>query len=474
MQITVYSGFSKRVNSTKRPSGGRVIDNVRLKNQTNIKSPVFELDTLDFNINYVQAFGNYYYCDVNNLDGHRSELICKIDRHATFKNQIGAYKGLIEYCSNSEILTITDPRNTPTAEMIHAHTDLAWSAGSASFNETGTYILAFMSDKSGGSGLVKYAAFDWYALSQFAAEFFSQSIIDELVKQFTNPTDALVSLMWIPISYSDVPGTVTSNLTVGRESITLSDSQCKVISDRTLSLESSAVVSLVWPSLPYTFNIRNTYIAKAPYTTMELFLPFVGNVPLSDDLIAWLDSGFKITGAIDILTGDVVYIIWIGSEKAAIFNGNCATQMPIGSASYNAFGVVSGAMTVVGGLATAAGVAFTGGAASVAIAGVGAAAGGAASAAKSAVVHTQINGSNSSAVGAVMGLSPRITIYTSVAAETDITAYKSEQGLPYFKVDTVSKCGGYVKTHNASVSIPGDGEEQSAVNALMNEGFYYE
>ena len=474
MNITVYKNFSKRSNSTKRPTGGTVIQNVLLKDQCSIKNPIFEINTLDFDINYVQTFGNYYWCDVNNLDGHRSELVCKIDNMATFKTQIGAYTGLIKYASSSDRVDITDPRNSPTVEMIHAHTDIAWAAGSDSFNTTGTYILAFLSDKSGGSGLVKYAAFDWYGLSQFAAEFFSQNIIDELVKQFTNPTDALVSLIWLPISYNDVPGTVTSNLTVGRESITLSDSQCKIISDRKMPLESAAVVSLSWPLYPYTFSIRQTYLAKSPYSTIELFLPFVGNVPLSDDLIAYLDTGFKITGAIDILTGDIVYVLWIGTEKTATFNGNCATHMPIGSASYNAFGVVGGAVTVVGGIAAAVGVLATGGAAATALAAGGAAAGGAASAVKSASVHTQINGSNSSAIAAEMGISPRITIFTSVAAEPEITNFKTAHGLPYCKVDTVSNLSGYVQCFDASVSIPGDGTEQEAVNAMMNSGFYYE
>ena len=56
MQITVFKNFNKKVDSTKRPSGGTVIDNVRLKNETGIKNPVFELNTLDFDINYVYAF----------------------------------------------------------------------------------------------------------------------------------------------------------------------------------------------------------------------------------------------------------------------------------------------------------------------------------------------------------------------------------------------------------------------------------
>ena len=473
MQIKVWTGFSKRINSTKQPTGGTTVD-VYLKEECDIKSPHFILASPMYSINYVQAFGNYYFADVTNLDGHRCEINCTLDHLATFKSNISSYSGLVKYAASSTRKDITDPRNSPTVQMIHSHTDLAWTAGSASFNQTGTYILTYLSNQSGGSGLVKYAAMDWYALSQFAADFFTNTVIDELVKQFTNPTDALVSLHWLPIAYNDIPGSITSSLTVGNQAITLSDSQAKIITSRVLTLETSAVVALVWPGLPYDFNIRETYIAKAPYTTIELFLPFIGNVPLSDDLIAYLDTGFKLTGAIDILTGDLFYNAIIGSEKAAFFNGNCATHMPIASASYNAFGVVSGALTAVGGLAAAAGVVATGGGATPLIAAGASVVGGAASAAKSAVINTQINGSNSSAVGSYMGMAPRITIFTSVAAEPNITAYQSAHGLPYFQVATLSSLSGYIECADASVAIAGDGNEQSVVNGYLNSGFYLE
>ena len=90
MTIVTWSGFSKRVNSTKQPlAASGTQRTVLLKDGCDVKAPVFTLNTLDMSINYVNAFGNYYFAEVKNLDGHRSEIRCTLDHMATFKTQIG-------------------------------------------------------------------------------------------------------------------------------------------------------------------------------------------------------------------------------------------------------------------------------------------------------------------------------------------------------------------------------------------------
>ena len=46
--------------------------------------------------------------------------------------------------------------------------------------------------------------------------------------------------------------------------------------------------------------------------------------------------------------------------------------------------------------------------------------------------------------------------------------------MPYYEVANIGSLSGYVKCYDASVSIPGDGEEQDVVNGYLNSGFYYE
>ena len=472
MQIKIWSNFSKRVNSTKQPTGGTTVD-VLLKEQCDVLAPSFILNTLDFNINYVQAFGNYYFAQVINLDGHRSEIKCTLDHLATFKSQIGSYTGLIEYCSASSNVYITDPRNKPTLDLATNHNDFVWMSGKGLDASAGTFVLSFLSDQANSTGLVKYVAMDWYALSQFSYMLFSQSIADEVKKQFTNMTDALVSLYWIPIDINNLVGTTTSTFTVGKEPITLSDSSGKILTQRIHEIETGSTI-VAFPSAGVgAADIRNTYLAKPPYLTSELYLPFIGNVPMSEDLIACYNSGIKLKGAIDVFTGDIVYSLYINSERVATYNGNVATQLPIGSASYNAFSAITGSLTTVGGVGAAI-LGLSTGNVMMAAGGLASAAKGAMDTAKSVSVHTQINGTNSSAVAQTMGVTPTIINILAKPVVTDLLSYQTKHGMPYFKVDTVSACGGYVQTADASVSIPGDGAEQDTVNNYLNAGIYYE
>ena len=477
MQIKVFSGFSKRINSTKQPTGGTTVD-VLLKDACSILNPTFILNTLDFSINYVQAFGNYYFCDVRNLDGHRSELNCSLDHLATFKTQIAGYTGLVEYTSSSSNVKISDPRNMPTMEMGTSEAAFSWKSGQGLDASAGTFILSFLSDEASLGGICKYVALDWYGLSQFSYEFFSHGIVDEIQKQFNNTADALVSLMWLPLNYDDLPGTVTSTFTVGHQAITLSDSQGKIITNRVYDLDTNSPIDIVYPSYVNAPNlvVHDTYLELAPYMTAEMFLPYVGCVPFSDDIIGqYHASGYiTLTGSVDILTGDIVYLVKVAGHRISTFSGNIATHLPIGSASYNAFGVASGAVTVAGGVAGLLAGLATGGSATALMAAGGAILGGAASAAKSTSIHTQINGANSSAIGQKLGTTPMIILSGKKPINNNLLAYQAEQGMPYYQVATLGNLSGYIKCNAASVSIPGDGSEQNTVNGYLNSGFYYE
>ena len=473
MQIECFSGFSKRVNSTKQPTGTGTTFDVLLKDGADDINPVFELNTLDFSINRVKAFGRQYWSHVRNLDGHRSEIICKLDYLATYKTQIGAYTGLINYTSSSNKLTITDPRNVPTLRLNTAHTDFLWVSGKGLKADKGTFVLSFLSDQANSSGLVKYVAMDWYALSEFSQLLFTQNIADEIKKQFTNMTDALVSLMWLPVDIDDITGVTTSNFTVGSQAVTLTDSSGKIITNRILNLETGTTI-LAFPETSYgAGDIRGTYLAKPPYLTSEIYLPYIGIMEFPVDLQAYYNGSVYLKGAIDVFTGDILYTLYMNSEKIASYNGSCATHLPIGSASYNAFGAVGGGLVTVGGVGSAIGH-FAGGDVIGGLRSLGVAAGGMATAAKSVSVQTQISGSNSSALGQTQGTQIRVTNILSIPSETNLTAFQAAHGMPYYEVETIGNLSGYIQCADASVSIPGDGDEQAIVNGYLNNGFYYE
>ena len=99
--------------------------------------------------------------------------------------------------------------------------------------------------------------------------------------------------------------------------------------------------------------------------------------------------------------------------------------------------------------------------------------------AKSLSVDNIVVGANSSPLSLIhnKNISIDIHVQTPLHGATSIAqleAFRTDNGMPYFNRATISSLSGYIKCRNASVSIPGDGEEQSIVNNYLNSGFYYE
>lgn len=470
MQIKIWTNFSKRVNSTKQPTGGTTVD-VLLKNETDVLQPVFILNNLDFSINYCQAFGHYYFVQVTNLDGHRSELHCSLDHLATFKTQISGYRGLIEFTSSSSDVTITDPRNHPTLVKATKYTTI--SLAGFSFQDTvGCYIVGILSDTADGtSGVCSYYAMFPGQLQTLAQHLYDGNLWTALQNQIYGVNNAIVSCHWLPIPVTDISGT-SEKIHIGSEEL---DTYGKKISSRILGASSSPT-TIDYPISSDGAGASMNYLSAPPFATLECYLPFIGYVPLSDDLFA-SDKSIHMYCFVDVLTGDIVYQIWSAAGPIASFNGSCATKMPISSAAYDGIGVASGMVTAIGG---AAGTAIAAAAGAPLLA-VGAAAGAALSGAfsstiKSTQIQTMISGTNSSALGSKLGLVPVIIAIQSVPeiAEADLLSLQAAHGMPYYKVATISSLSGYVKCADASVSIPGDGAEQDTVNNYLNSGFYYE
>lgn len=474
MQITVYKNFSKRINSTKVPASGGISLNVVIKDYSNIESPSFTLtvSNIDQNsgflhINYVEAFDRKYFATCNVETSTSFSIDCTLDHLATFKSNIAGYTGLVEYTSASDDVTITDPRNKPTGLITATPTTVALSNNF--FTTEGSYIVGVLGvDTNGAGGLVSYYRMTAAILTNFMRDIYDQGFVARLVDQFQAVQDSLISVIWVPINGSDIGGSYEA-ISIGRETMGVSAYK---IGSRVIS-SSSGVTTVGYNTYSGGAGANLTYLEKEPYTTAELYLPFVGFVPVSVDLLAFTKS-IQVDCYVDILTGDIVYKVNYGGAWNTNYNGNLATKMPISSASYDGIGVASGALTAIGGAGATIAAIATGGTSAAIMGGLAATAGGGAMAAKSMQLHTMINGTNSSAVGVNLGSVPFIVIYQNIPEETTLTAYKSAHGMPYFKVATLSSLSGYIQCADASISIPGNGAEQSVVNGYLNSGFYLE
>lgn len=122
VSMTFYSGFSKRENSTKQPSGGTSYD-VVFKDAFSIIGGTVKLQVnFDTAKNYTAAkYGNNFYkvVDVVSTTNNIVEITLALDVLATYKSDIAWYTGLIERApSSSEINYIPDDTISNTGNMI--------------------------------------------------------------------------------------------------------------------------------------------------------------------------------------------------------------------------------------------------------------------------------------------------------------------------------------------------------------------
>lgn len=457
MQIKVWNNFSKRNNSTKQPSSntGNTID-VLIKESTSIESPSFILQLSDgFDVNYIQAFNHYYF--VNNttiLDNNHVQIDCTMDKLGTFKSEIQNTTARVIYSSSNYNLDLDDRRMFAEIDTIHA---IASTNSIDVLSSTGCYILGAMNGES--SGIVTYYALTGAQIINLSNTVLNDpNVFTQLKNQFLNPKDALVSCMWVPIAINSISGDA-KNVYLGALDTGIGGKR----------IYSRKIIKYYSLSPNFAQGVTN-YQKCEPYTTMSLFLPFVGIVPI-DYKRFYPSTSIAIKMTIDAVTGDVLYSVGGTYDFAEMsFSGNCATNIPLSSSTSNATGFIGGGLTAIGG-GIMAGIAIASGG-SLAPATLGAI-GGLATSIKSMEIKTQINGTSSSAIGIENGDAITIHTYTHALSD-DMTAYRNILGLPCGKTLKLSTLSGYVVCENASIDLSGHADDRNVINSFLNGGFYLE
>ena len=460
MQIKYWTSFSKRKNSTKQPTGGTQVD-VALKNPCSILNPTFETSSVPDNVNYVQAFGNYYFVtDVTHLTEQTIQITCAIDAMATAKSQIGSTTALVEYTSSSNKQTITDPRNMPTSEILNKYNDLG--ALSSIDMDKIEYIVGAASDEG-----VNYYSMTANDFKDLMKECFSTSIAQAIDANFFDLKNVVASAIVLPM----MP-------TVGLDDIEIQGHLLKAGVNKLTQAERHFVLyedtkDVYYPSDDIVGLSGQNYLDASPYTTGMLYLPFVGCVELDTATLASQKSVY-IKAVLDRATGDLVYKIGLDANNIiATYAGNCAATVPLTSNTINPTGAVGGVMSVIGGVAmTAAGAATKNPA--VIASGFTSELSGYSQMFQSLQHHTQTNGSLSSYVSGALGTHIIAEVITRKPANTDIKTYQTAFGLPFYEMAQISTLSGYVKCSGASVDLPGLDQIRDEVNGYLNSGFFYE
>jgi len=462
MKIKYWTGFSKRRNSTKQPTSGTDAD-VYLKDDTSILSPTFDCVGVPATVNYIYCadFGRYYYVsDITRAGKDRLLVKCEVDAMATAKSNIGSTSALVEYTSSSSEIRITDPRNKPLHSFEEVTTNLL-DLGSYGFSTSGCFVIAI----AGGVGGATYYVMSAAQLEDFYDKVLNFSFWNAIENQAFGYSDAILSCKWLPYTPA---GTLVNDIKICNQS---SYAEGWAIGSRLATItEASYTIGFYSNSLGYGTN----YLDFEPFSTGILYLPYVGAVPLDLGVVA-KSRQIRIKVAIDNYTGDIVYKLSNESgDFISSYQGNCSINVPLSSRSSNVLGATSSGISLIGGIVSTATAIATKGSSAAVAAGLGATATSAASLAQSLSVHTQVNGSVSSAVATELSRKIIATVITRKPSTTNLTDYQTTLGMPYFQVATISSLSGYVQCSDASVDCNLTPQEKDEINGYLNSGFYYE
>lgn len=197
----------------------------------------------------------------------------------------------------------------------------------------------------------------------------------------------------------------------------------------------------------------------SPFTSVKMFLPFIGIVPL--DVAYIMRSTISVKYTVDVLTGACVVNITVNRDGAGgvifTYAGSAIVSYPISSGSY--VGVISGALSIAAGIA---GTVASGGMTLPAVAG-------AVSGLSRAHTDIQHSGQFSGAAGAMGGKKPYLIIerpQTKLAVNVE-----DYEGKPANATLRIGDCVGFTRVIDAHLSIPNAyGSETTEILQLLKEG----
>lgn len=141
--------------------------------------------------------------------------------------------------------------------------------------------------------------------------------ISQLKKLFANPFDTIISLSLIPVT---IPSAGTTTVKIGNIDSGIS---VTIAGQQYVDVDCGYIdIAEYW----------GAYLDYAPYTKIELFLPFIGYKTLNVDEV--MRGKLYIKYRVDVLTGACVAFLYNDIAVLYQYVGNCSLQIPITSADY--------------------------------------------------------------------------------------------------------------------------------------------
>lgn len=282
-------------------------------------------------------------------------------------------------------------------------------------------------------------------IQSFGSWLWSSNIIDQITRMFNSPIDAVIALH--QIYCTPVRGS-SANIKCGYLDSGVASTY--TVANQYQTIDCGDV------------EIGEFYRTAVDYeaTKIELYLPFIGIVPLSASVV--MGSTLNVTYRIDVLTGTCLAQVKVSKQNSNAvmytFAGNCACQIPLTATTYT--GTVSALVnSVQAGLSFMMGDIITG-------------AGEVASAIRggvSGLSGTKKSGSLGANAGA-LGIRIPYVIITHPTVY-DAYLYNEQYGYPSNKTVTLGSVSGYTRVKDIHLSsIPCTDDELEMIESLLKEG----
>lgn len=446
-EIVLYH-FSKRKNSTKRPTGQGTEVPCLLKSATTFQNPTFILqrpmnDMLQFN--YAKWADHYYFVDsTTSINAGQTEISCTEDVLATYKNEIGNYSCFIERSSNQTTLA-NDTMYIPTNDWVLSTRNVSHKEKIMTSTYSQQYIIRVVSRTGVASYYINGDQLNNLLDYMYTESNFTDVITDAITKLMFDPFKYIVDLKWIPFVDSAFNNS-------NDEAIQLGFWDSGVTAKR---IDEDTVVNF-----SYSFAFDNPLYAitdfryySPSFSNYFIKLPFIGVVALNPYKI---DESVNALYQFDATSG--LCNVFLQSKKVvfASYQFQLSVPVQIGYASTNIAQLTTSAVSLV-----SAG--LQGNIAQGISSGIEA--GRSITAPEVSMLGTIGNISNI--------LNNQILEFNSYAC-TSINPDGASEGYADGTVRSISGLSGYIKCRNASIEISGFTGDQEAVNNYLNSGFYYE
>lgn len=472
MFILLFSNFSKKRNSTAQPTDSTgALTGCMLKESTSVENPTFVLKSNDFTINYVKAFGHYYFVDdIVSVRDNLIEVRCSMDVLATYKTEIGNYTALIERSDAHYDASYPDPAVSMKNEI---YTDVA-QADPAIYDDDGYFVLSVMNNIGSGTGFTAnyvLAKATLQRVAKFVNTDWGSAAADLLAwvkATFLKTANSIIDCIWLPVTSASLSGLNINWETMVIGTTPMSDSGGMISGGKMTG--ACIIDKSCSATIPHHYTTAGDFRRCAPYTVGKIFIPGYGYADFNP--LDFEPSGtVNIRTYIDVSTGDtVVYLSNSDGVLVSTYTFNIGVSCPVGHVGANVTETIGGV------LSTASNIAMFNRSAPNSIA---------ASIADYASAASMVN-TVASAAGATASYSGRkagramwanndkYAICIFAHATQAIDSMETTSGRPDMTERVISTCPGYVKCVNASIGISGMGGEKEAVNNYLNSGFYYE